>query len=82
MQAVQEAGLEVYAGMIVGFDNDDPGVFDAQYEFLREARIVQAMVGHALGDPQDAAVRPARGRGPARQRGGRPADATNVIPRG
>ena len=52
--------------MILGFDNDDETIFDAQREFLREARIAHAMVGMLYGDPQDAAVRPARRRGPAR----------------
>jgi radical SAM superfamily enzyme YgiQ (UPF0313 family) len=45
VQRVQDAGLEVYAGMIVGFDSDDPGVFDRQYDFLRRARIAAAMAG-------------------------------------
>src|SRR3954454_19418388 len=45
VRRVQEAGLEVYAGMIVGFDHDDATVFDRQLEFLREARIVGAMAG-------------------------------------
>ncbi len=45
VKKVQDYGLEVYAGMIVGFDSDDPGVFDRQYKFLQEARIVGAMAG-------------------------------------
>jgi biotin synthase-like enzyme len=34
-----------FCGMILGFDNDDPTIFDAQREFLREARIPHVMVG-------------------------------------
>src|SRR3954469_8722577 len=49
---VQEAGLEVYAGMIVGFDHDDSGIFDRQWEFLREARIVGAMAGMLSAIPK------------------------------
>ena len=45
VRRVQDAGLEVYAGMIVGFDSDDAGVFDRQFEFLSRARIVGAMTG-------------------------------------
>ncbi len=47
---VQEAGLDVWCGMIVGFDNDDDTIFEAQETFLREARILHAMVGmlHAI----------------------------------
>ncbi len=42
---VQDAGLEVWCGMILGFDHDDETIFDAQREFLRDARISTAMVG-------------------------------------
>ena len=31
---IQDAGLEVWCGMIVGFDHDDATIFDAQREFL------------------------------------------------
>jgi radical SAM superfamily enzyme YgiQ (UPF0313 family) len=50
VHAIQRAGLEVWCGMILGFDHDDPTVFDAQREFLRSARIAHAMVGmlHAI----------------------------------
>src|SRR5262249_54284838 len=42
VHAIQAAGLEVWCGMIVGFDNDDASIFDAQTTFIREARIVSA----------------------------------------
>ncbi|WP_169975725.1 B12-binding domain-containing radical SAM protein [Tautonia rosea] len=42
---IQNAGIEVYAGMIVGFDSDDLSVFDRQYEFLTAARIPNVMAG-------------------------------------
>jgi hypothetical protein len=42
---VQEAGLEVWCGMILGFDHDTPGVFDAHRRFLDETGIASAMVG-------------------------------------
>jgi radical SAM superfamily enzyme YgiQ (UPF0313 family) len=47
---IQDAGMEVWCGMIIGFDHDDPTIFDAQTEFITEARIVNAMVGmlHAI----------------------------------
>jgi radical SAM superfamily enzyme YgiQ (UPF0313 family) len=47
---IQKAGLEVWCGMILGFDNDDPTIFAAQQEFLRDARINTAMIGmlHAI----------------------------------
>ncbi len=45
VHTIQAAGLEVWCGMIVGFDHDDPSIFDATVEFLRDARIAHAMVG-------------------------------------
>jgi radical SAM superfamily enzyme YgiQ (UPF0313 family) len=42
---IQQAGMEVWAGMIVGFDNDDETIFEAQHKFLDSARINTAMVG-------------------------------------
>lgn len=47
---IQNTGLDVWCGMIVGFDNDTPAIFDAQRRFLTEARITQAMLGmlHAI----------------------------------
>jgi radical SAM superfamily enzyme YgiQ (UPF0313 family) len=47
---IQKAGLEVWCGMIIGFDHDDSSIFDAQREFITQARIINAMVGmlHAI----------------------------------
>jgi radical SAM superfamily enzyme YgiQ (UPF0313 family) len=42
---IQAAGIEVMAGMIVGFDNDDPSIFDEQFRFIQEARIPISMTG-------------------------------------
>jgi radical SAM superfamily enzyme YgiQ (UPF0313 family) len=52
VHTIQNHGLEVYAGMIVGFDSDDETVFDRQYEFLRQARIVSAMAGMLSAIPK------------------------------
>src|SRR4051794_36312002 len=49
---VQDHGLEVYAGMIVGFDHDDAGVFDRQYDFLHKARIAAVMAGMLSAIPK------------------------------
>ena len=49
---IQDAGLEVYAGMIVGFDHDDAGVFERQFEFLRQARIPVVMAGMLSAIPK------------------------------
>jgi hypothetical protein len=39
VHTIQSYNLFVSAGMIVGFDHDDAGIFQEQYEFLQEAQI-------------------------------------------
>ena len=50
VHAIQNAGIDVWCGMIVGFDHDDPSIFASQLAFIRESRILHAMVGmlHAI----------------------------------
>lgn len=45
VKRIQEIGLRVRAGFIVGFDNDTPDIFDRQIKFVQESRIITAMVG-------------------------------------
>jgi radical SAM superfamily enzyme YgiQ (UPF0313 family) len=49
---IQEAGMEVWCGIIVGFDSDDSSIFAAQSRFVREARIVHAMVNMLVAIPR------------------------------
>jgi len=42
---IQAAGIEVMAGMIVGFDHDDPSIFAEQLRFIEAARIPVSMTG-------------------------------------
>ncbi|MCX6305932.1 MAG: B12-binding domain-containing radical SAM protein [Bacteroidetes bacterium] len=42
---IQQAGLQVSGGFIVGFDNDTPSVFQRQVDFIQQSGIVSAMVG-------------------------------------
>jgi radical SAM superfamily enzyme YgiQ (UPF0313 family) len=49
---IQGAGMEVWSGMILGFDSDDAGIFEAQRRFVRDARIVHAMVGMLSAIPR------------------------------
>jgi radical SAM superfamily enzyme YgiQ (UPF0313 family) len=50
VRKVQDAGMDVMCGMILGFDNDDRTIFDAQYQFIKESRIISTMIGmlHAI----------------------------------
>jgi radical SAM superfamily enzyme YgiQ (UPF0313 family) len=51
IRKIQESGLEVQGGFIVGFDNDPPTIFDKLTNFIQESGIVTAMVG-LLNAPQ------------------------------
>jgi radical SAM superfamily enzyme YgiQ (UPF0313 family) len=45
VRALSRAGLEVFAGFIVGFDGDDAGALQRQLEFVSQLPIPRAMVG-------------------------------------
>lgn len=45
VRKIQEAGLEVQGGFIVGFDNDHPKIFEELTSFIQQSGIVTAMVG-------------------------------------
>ncbi len=45
VKKIQNHGMQVMAGFIVGFDNDNEYTFDNQIKFIRETGIVTAMVG-------------------------------------
>lgn len=49
---IQAAGLDVSGGFIVGFDSDDKGIFDDQFQFIQENGITLAMVGMLQAVPR------------------------------
>jgi radical SAM superfamily enzyme YgiQ (UPF0313 family) len=51
VHAIQRAGLEVWSGMIVGFDNDAADIFDAHRRFIAEARIVNPLINMLFAIP-------------------------------
>ena len=45
VKKLQQMGLQVMGGFIVGFDNDDETIFERMIDFIQESGIVTAMVG-------------------------------------
>lgn len=45
VKTIQQAGIQVSGGFIVGFDSDDTSVFQRQIDFINQSGIVAAMVG-------------------------------------
>lgn len=45
IRKIQQAGVEVQGGFIVGFDNDPPTIFERLATFIQESGIATAMVG-------------------------------------
>jgi radical SAM superfamily enzyme YgiQ (UPF0313 family) len=43
--AITAAGLEVFAGLIVGFDGDDATIFERQLDFISRLPVPRAMIG-------------------------------------
>jgi radical SAM superfamily enzyme YgiQ (UPF0313 family) len=52
VRKIQSYGIQVQAGMIVGFDNDDPSIFEEQLRFIQEARIPVSMTGMLQAMPK------------------------------
>jgi len=44
IKKIQNAGMEVQAGFIVGFDSDGPSIFQRQIDFIQKSGITTAMV--------------------------------------
>src|SRR6266498_3031096 len=51
VKMIQNAGLLVYGGFIIGFDHDSDDIFDRQIEFITQAAIPNAMVGLLVALP-------------------------------
>lgn len=49
---IQNAGLDVNAGFIVGFDSDDKTVFEDQFRFIQDNGVTLAMVGMLQAIPR------------------------------
>jgi radical SAM superfamily enzyme YgiQ (UPF0313 family) len=51
IRAIQQSGLWVLGGFIVGFDSDDETIFERQLEFIERAAITWAMAGVLQAPP-------------------------------
>jgi hypothetical protein len=49
---LQAAGIEVWCGMIVGFDSDDKSIFDVQIDFIQASHIPHVMIGMLYAIPK------------------------------
>jgi radical SAM superfamily enzyme YgiQ (UPF0313 family) len=54
VRTIQESGLWVLAGFIVGFDSDDETIFERQREFIERTAITWAMAGILQAPPTTA----------------------------
>jgi radical SAM superfamily enzyme YgiQ (UPF0313 family) len=52
VKKIQNSGLEVMGGFIVGFDSDTVGIFERQSSFIEQSGIVTAMVGLLTALPE------------------------------
>lgn len=52
VRKVHSYGIQVQAGMIVGFDHDDDSIFEEQLRFIQDARIPVSMTGMLQAMPK------------------------------
>jgi radical SAM superfamily enzyme YgiQ (UPF0313 family) len=52
VRRIHAHGIQVQAGMIVGFDHDDESIFEEQLRFIQEARIPVSMTGMLQAMPK------------------------------
>jgi len=51
IRIIQQHGMQVMGGFIVGFDHDNRNIFDRQINFIQKSGIVTAMVGMLMALP-------------------------------
>lgn len=79
---IQDHGLDVWCGMIVGFDSDDASVFDALPRFLAQSHIGSALVGLLHAIPTTPLHARLKGEGRLSSDSDSDLYGTNVIPLG
>ena len=68
VRTIQQAGIEVMGGFIVGFDSDEPDIFQRQFEFIQTTGVVTAMVGLLQALPNSRLYKRLAGEGRLRSR--------------
>ncbi len=83
VRTIQNAGLEVMGGFIVGFDSDEPDIFQRQFEFIQKTGVVTAMVGLLQAMPRSRLYRRLAGEGRLRAAscGDNTSASFNFVPR-
>ena len=79
---VQRRGIDVWCGMIVGFDHDDTSIFEVMPKFLAEARISSALIGMLYAIPTTPLYDRLRADGRLNDDEAREKYGTNVVPLG
>jgi radical SAM superfamily enzyme YgiQ (UPF0313 family) len=63
VQVLQQSGLEVMGGFIVGFDSDTGDIFKQQFDFIQRSGVATAMVGLLTALPQTRLYQRLKGEG-------------------
>ncbi len=85
IQRFHDQGVMVLGGMIVGFDNDDPGIFRRQYEFATEAAMPIVSMGMLVAPAATPLYDRMKAEGRLLEGGPETAAApwsTNIVPKG
>ena len=87
VDAIVSRGIAVQAGIIVGFDHDDPGIFERLFEFFQASPLPDLAIGSLVAPPQatplyDRLGREGRLLGEAWNVAANSPFSTNIVPRG
>jgi len=83
VKTIQNHGMQVQGGFIVGFDEDPPSIFRSQIEFIQRSGIVTAMVGVLMAPPGTRLFKrmEAEGRLLSSGTGNNTDGSTNIVPK-
>jgi len=82
VKRIHDSGIDVLAGMIVGFDHDDATTFAAIENFIAEARIANALIGQLHAIPTTPLYDRLKAEGRLNDEAASNRYGTNVIPFG